>query len=588
MRQKGHPLWSLLPPPPSCPLVGPTIPLGQHGNWMPGGPRWKDLIPSYPTHIAPLLWRATQKEAGEDVDTLDPPLTFPPHPDPMRRILRVFVRPPHFDDIHRYRRNENGSWWKLAQRSGLTSLGTLEFRRMDSVLISAFVERWHPETSSFHFPWGEITITLHDVVQILQIPIDGAAVVSHMPNDAMWEALAPILGVEPDIAERTGRRGGYGTNTTLKKRIKELCVAEERNEHHIATLYLALLVSCTLFVDKSGMNCKPHYLTVLLDHDETEGYAWGVATLAYLYRELGKASRGLTASIAGCTLLLRSWIWAYFHAFRGHASSDLDALRDNRAAARDGVEAPQGADQNRLINLRRVLDQYRYADVCWMPWGQLDFDSPSLAPSRFRGLIECFDIREPYLPDRVMRQFGRMQGIPEAPPTPIAAVRTSSMRVTYIINFPVEACQWGADPRPMIELGEMPDANFPWDCQPEYLDWWEQMSHPYLDFRSPRQDPSTPAPVDDDVPLLPGDLIRVVSAELRVYAREQPDIPDYIREHLIDFALRMVGARPLRPPPIPRGAPPPPPQPVFQDSVYEEGSGSRTQEQSRDSGPQAD
>ncbi|KAL9691688.1 hypothetical protein QQ045_012114 [Rhodiola kirilowii] len=61
------------------------------------------------------------------------------------------------------------------------------------------------------------------------------------------------------------------------------------------------------------------------------------------------------------------------------------------------------------------------------------------------------------------------------PPTPTAAVRDSSLRGTYTVNFPDDACQWGANPRPMIELGDMPDASFPWDCQPEYLNWWEQM-----------------------------------------------------------------------------------------------------------------
>ena len=40
--------------------------------------------------------------------------------------------------------------------------------------MSAFVECWHKETSSFHFPIGEVTITLDDVASLLHLPIVGA------------------------------------------------------------------------------------------------------------------------------------------------------------------------------------------------------------------------------------------------------------------------------------------------------------------------------------------------------------------------------------------------------------------------------
>jgi len=43
----------------------------------------------------------------------------------------------------------------------------------DQGLISAFTERWHKETSSFHLPVGEVTITLDDVASFLHLPIIG-------------------------------------------------------------------------------------------------------------------------------------------------------------------------------------------------------------------------------------------------------------------------------------------------------------------------------------------------------------------------------------------------------------------------------
>ena len=43
----------------------------------------------------------------------------------------------------------------------------------DRGLISAFVERWNKETSSFHLLVGEVTITLDDVAYLLHLPIIG-------------------------------------------------------------------------------------------------------------------------------------------------------------------------------------------------------------------------------------------------------------------------------------------------------------------------------------------------------------------------------------------------------------------------------
>ena len=47
---------------------------------------------------------------------------------------------------------------------------------MDVPLLSALVDRWWPETHSFHLPCGEMTITLEDVAMILGLPLEGVAV----------------------------------------------------------------------------------------------------------------------------------------------------------------------------------------------------------------------------------------------------------------------------------------------------------------------------------------------------------------------------------------------------------------------------
>lgn len=44
---------------------------------------------------------------------------------------------------------------------------------LDAPLLTAFVERWHKETSSFHLLFGDMTITLDDVSSVFHLPIGG-------------------------------------------------------------------------------------------------------------------------------------------------------------------------------------------------------------------------------------------------------------------------------------------------------------------------------------------------------------------------------------------------------------------------------
>ncbi|KAL0461798.1 UNVERIFIED_CONTAM: Serine/threonine-protein phosphatase 7 long form [Sesamum latifolium] len=53
---------------------------------------------------------------------------------------------------------------------GILQCGHIE---IDTHLITALVERWRPETHTFHFSVGEATITLQDIAVIWALPIEG-------------------------------------------------------------------------------------------------------------------------------------------------------------------------------------------------------------------------------------------------------------------------------------------------------------------------------------------------------------------------------------------------------------------------------
>ena len=47
---------------------------------------------------------------------------------------------------------------------------------LDKSLLSSLVDRWRPETHTFHLPCGEMTPTLQDVSYLLGLPLAGTAI----------------------------------------------------------------------------------------------------------------------------------------------------------------------------------------------------------------------------------------------------------------------------------------------------------------------------------------------------------------------------------------------------------------------------
>ncbi|KAL0436369.1 UNVERIFIED_CONTAM: Serine/threonine-protein phosphatase 7 long form [Sesamum radiatum] len=61
---------------------------------------------------------------------------------------------------------------------GVLQCGHIE---IDTHLITALVERWRPETHTFHFSVGEATITLQDIAVIWALPVEGNIITGVTP-----------------------------------------------------------------------------------------------------------------------------------------------------------------------------------------------------------------------------------------------------------------------------------------------------------------------------------------------------------------------------------------------------------------------
>ena len=74
---------------------------------------------------------------------------------------------------------------------------------LDWGLITGLVEKWHPETHTFHLPIREMTIILQDVAIILGLCIHGLPITGTCDID--WSLLCyELLGVTPPTSEIKG------------------------------------------------------------------------------------------------------------------------------------------------------------------------------------------------------------------------------------------------------------------------------------------------------------------------------------------------------------------------------------------------
>uniref|UniRef100_K3ZEY3 Zinc finger PMZ-type domain-containing protein n=1 Tax=Setaria italica TaxID=4555 RepID=K3ZEY3_SETIT len=72
---------------------------------------------------------------------------------------------------------------------------------MDGPLLTAMVDRWRPETHTFHLMFGEMTITMQDVAKILGLPLEGHPMTGIIQNENWRDMVAMHIGIRPPEPE---------------------------------------------------------------------------------------------------------------------------------------------------------------------------------------------------------------------------------------------------------------------------------------------------------------------------------------------------------------------------------------------------
>ena len=156
------------------------------------------------------------------------------------------------------------------QQAGLYGISRVGFFHLDWHLITALVERWRPETHTFHLPIGEATITLEDVAIQVGLPVDGRALTGS--TDADWIALCgELLGVVPDGTNIIGMR--LNLNWLMDHFSIPPDNADDVTLIRYARAYMLQLLGGCLFSNKSGNRVHLMFLPFLRDFEEAGRYS---------------------------------------------------------------------------------------------------------------------------------------------------------------------------------------------------------------------------------------------------------------------------------------------------------------------------
>ncbi|CAN1837498.1 Protein MAIN-LIKE 2, partial [Linum perenne] len=285
-------------------------------------------------------------------------------------------------------------------------------------LVTALLERWRPETNTFHLLQSEATITLEDVEVLTGLPTRGRPVSVGYDARAADVICQELLGATPPPTRFTGHQ------------VKILWVKEQFDRlpagasaeviTYYARAYTWVLVGAVLLADRSGDLIPIHLLRLLSEFGDAGTFSWGSAVLAWLYKAMGRAafftgaSQKGTSDIRGFTLLVQLWALERFPyiADRYIAGGDppiadsyprgmrwMPIVHRPRAVSRDqtyppydGYPIPQrgpGGSSSDVVDFGGMSHSdvgfapppYYYFDEAWADPHTYSFDDPPYQPT---------------------------------------------------------------------------------------------------------------------------------------------------------------------------------------------------------------
>ena len=173
--------------------------------------------------------------------------------------------------------------------SGLHLLRVVDTSRTPhKELLSALAERWWPTTNTFHFGWGEMTMTPADFSAISGIPFGTRPleVFDDWRQDISSARMIELIGIDlPRSSRRVARPSLFASLQHIYGGYYDGSISATQ----AARFFILLLISATFFVNRRQA-VDPGILRSLVDLTALDQYDWAGAMLSRLYEDMSELS----------------------------------------------------------------------------------------------------------------------------------------------------------------------------------------------------------------------------------------------------------------------------------------------------------
>ncbi|XP_025662160.1 protein MAIN-LIKE 1-like [Arachis hypogaea] len=243
-----------------------------------------------------------------------------------------------------------------------------------------------------------MTITLQDVAYQLELRIDGDPVngciggwEQHHQGRTIEELCEQILGVVLDPEDRQSRTKWTVKLTWFHNTVYgelEQDATEEQLKRYTRG-YIMQLIGSILFPDASDSRVHIRWLPLLEDIDACGRLSWGLAVLAWLYRQMCRATKHGQRNMGGCVSLMLSWA---YHRIPLVRPDGFDARRFP-LVERWVQYRPDNATGDRMLRqYRHTLNGIGMLNVEWMPYADpqlFGLVPPAIAEADASAAVVC-------------------------------------------------------------------------------------------------------------------------------------------------------------------------------------------------------